>query len=414
MTTDRTPRWPLHPAPAPGEALSSWLARTAQVYGYSTMDLLRHNLGHTSFDLGQRPDGDLDLDPPAGILEALHERTGVPHQRLHEMTIAGWVPWLLDTIQAVPDCSAFDAYVRTDSVLLAPGEVTWPRDVTGWRPWLPGSPIQRACPRCLTGIGPAALPLVGQLPLTLSCPEHGCLLHQVIARGRNGSSIEWRGGHADIVDAPEAVLALDRLTHQGMATGRVTLAGRPVHVGVWFRLLRILLEELNTPLVHLSTTTQKAVRRVWRALELPVRAGLGLRTLHENLDWPRQQRLLHAAAAAVHLAQTGHITARGTLGSALQVQLPPQVRDDDARPRVDVWKQAMDELHAVVEQAQRDPDAARRFYSMCAHISSRPAWSAEARDMLIDIGIPAAFLPSSEEIDQERPDVEHGSRSPVR
>ena len=48
------------------------------------------------------------------------------------------------------------------------------------------------------------------------------------------------------------------LTHEGMTTGTVTLAGRPVHVGVWFRLLRILIEELNTPISYLRPSTQVA------------------------------------------------------------------------------------------------------------------------------------------------------------
>jgi len=38
-------RWPLHPSPGPVEALSSWLGRTARLYGLAAGDLLRHNLG---------------------------------------------------------------------------------------------------------------------------------------------------------------------------------------------------------------------------------------------------------------------------------------------------------------------------------------------------------------------------------
>jgi hypothetical protein len=49
-----TPRWPLHPCPGPAEALSSWLDRTASLYGMSAADLLRHNLGSVSFTLACR------------------------------------------------------------------------------------------------------------------------------------------------------------------------------------------------------------------------------------------------------------------------------------------------------------------------------------------------------------------------
>ena len=44
----------------------------------------------------RRPD--LDWDPPADVLAALGERTGAGLGELRRMTIAGWVPWLLDTL----------------------------------------------------------------------------------------------------------------------------------------------------------------------------------------------------------------------------------------------------------------------------------------------------------------------------
>jgi len=127
----------MHPQPAPGEALSSWLARVAAVYGLPVQDLLRHNLGLASFDPGGGRDAAaLDWDPPAGALAALHDRTGVPLGQLRQMTIAGWVPWLLDSMEPAAGPSAFTTYVRQGSMLLAPGEAP-ARDVPGWRAWLP-------------------------------------------------------------------------------------------------------------------------------------------------------------------------------------------------------------------------------------------------------------------------------------
>ncbi|MGV9309480.1 MULTISPECIES: hypothetical protein [unclassified Nonomuraea] len=38
-------RWPMHPAPAPGEALTSWLERLAGCYEIQVSCLLRHGLG---------------------------------------------------------------------------------------------------------------------------------------------------------------------------------------------------------------------------------------------------------------------------------------------------------------------------------------------------------------------------------
>jgi hypothetical protein len=44
------PRWPLHPAPKEGEALSSWLNRVALCYHMEEPDLLEHDLGHGQVD----------------------------------------------------------------------------------------------------------------------------------------------------------------------------------------------------------------------------------------------------------------------------------------------------------------------------------------------------------------------------
>jgi hypothetical protein len=392
----RTPRWPLHPPPTPGEALSSWLERIADVYGYSTMDLLRYNLGSASLELGRRPVRDLDLAPPAGVLEALHERTGVPREQLHQMTVARWVPWLLDSVEAVPDGSAFDTYVRTDSVLFVPAKVRHDRSVTGWRAWLPAMAIQRACPACLTGPTPPGLPLVGQLPLTLSCPQHGCRLEHL--QGRVGARLFWQEKNVQVTDVPAPVAAMDRLTHEGMTTGTVTLPGRSVHVGVWFRLLRTLIEELNTPISYVRPSAQKTqMQWIWQAIDLPVRAGLvGVRTVYEDLDWPQQQTLLHAAAAAIHLAQTGQITARGTLGSALQVEPPRPVYDGDELDLGTRWRRLLQEM---VDLARADEPSARQLFNICAFPQRLRSDFERSRRTMIELGVPKHFLPSEEEID---------------
>ncbi len=56
-------RWPLHPQPRPGEALTSWLGRLAAIYGLPVRQLLRHNLGTASALLDDAAVGDLDWDP---------------------------------------------------------------------------------------------------------------------------------------------------------------------------------------------------------------------------------------------------------------------------------------------------------------------------------------------------------------
>jgi hypothetical protein len=129
----------------------------ARLYGLSVTDLLRHNLGSASAQLTDSVLADLDFDPPALMLAALAERTGVELAELRMMTIAGWVPWLTDTLVALDsdgDQELFDTYVRQHSVLLASGDAGRNTVNRCWRgPWLaaihPRSE-RRVCPVCAT------------------------------------------------------------------------------------------------------------------------------------------------------------------------------------------------------------------------------------------------------------------------
>jgi hypothetical protein len=153
-------RWPLHPRPLAGEALSSWLTRIADVYDLGIDELLRYNLGTVCVDPGRDLAG-LDVDPPAMVLDVLAERTGVPTRQLARMAVIGWIPWLLDTLEHHLD--AYATYVRQDCVLLAPGEAP-PRSPARWRPWLAREPMRRGCPQCMSRPTPA-FSLVSQIPL---------------------------------------------------------------------------------------------------------------------------------------------------------------------------------------------------------------------------------------------------------
>ncbi|KAB2388796.1 hypothetical protein F9B16_02405 [Actinomadura montaniterrae] len=136
MRSGGTRRWPLHPPPAPGEALSSWLARLAAPYDLSVRQLLDHNLGPASALAATVAEDAVDWDPPPQVLDALAERTDTQTAELRLMTIAGWVPWLADTLDPDQGPGAFDTYTRQDSVLLHRGE-TGTNTVGRWLPWLP-------------------------------------------------------------------------------------------------------------------------------------------------------------------------------------------------------------------------------------------------------------------------------------
>ena len=216
-----TPRWPLHPQPGPLEALSSWLTRIAGLYHLPVAELLTGNLGLVDLAV---PD-DLDLDPPAAMLAALSDRTGVDLARIWAMTLAGWRPWLLDTLDAEDKQATFDNYVRGHSVLLTPrsGAGNGLDRYRLWRgPWLPQRRRNRTCPVC-AAMPDRGRPLLGRLPLMVSCGEHGCRLE-------DATTVDIEMALHDQPPAPapvaEPVATLDRYTHQALLTGRVSLPGR--------------------------------------------------------------------------------------------------------------------------------------------------------------------------------------------
>ena len=141
-------------------------------------ELLTHDLGHDQLD-------DLDTAPPLSLLTLLAQRSGVELERLREMTLAGCVPWLLDSLDdSLP--AALETYAFQCSVLL-PKRKT--RSITRWRAWLPSQTMRRACPLCLNDPANQAVLLAWQLPLMLSCPQHGCWLASYW--GMPGRHLQW-------------------------------------------------------------------------------------------------------------------------------------------------------------------------------------------------------------------------------
>jgi hypothetical protein len=385
-------RWPLHPRPEPGEALSSWLDRIAQCYGFSVTDLLGYNLGPASALLGDATT-DLDWDPPAAVLTALSERTGVPPGELRWMTMAGWVPWLTDTLDAGEQRQAvFDTYVRQDSVLLAPGEAgsNTARRWRAWRgPWLPAHPRHRVCPECAKD-PQRGTALMWRLPIMTGCGVHGCRLERQV--DVNLATLDL----APLTPAPvdPLVAELDRRTHEGVTTGAVTLPGRVVHVAVWFRLLRTLLDEVSMSLSRVGIRSRATLEQVWQAAGRPVRAGLGVWRPYEQLDWPLQEAMLHAAAVALRLAADRRITPQGTLGPALAEPPHEHVYDgDDPRRRPLTGQEVATVMNAWVDQARTDPEPARCLLRLLTAFDSSPANAVKHRHFLISqLGIPPEFL----------------------
>ncbi|KLU16105.1 MULTISPECIES: TniQ family protein [Xenorhabdus] len=370
------PRWPLHPTPVDGESLSSWLHRVATCYQMSVHELLEHDLGHDQVD-------DLDIAPPRSLLTALSLRSGVELERLHSMNFAGWVPWLLDSLDdLIP--SALETYVFQFSVLL-PEYRRKIRLIASWRAWLPSQPIYRACPHCLNNSTVKPILLIWKLPLMLSCPLHGCWLE--FYQGLSGHFFGWENTDMLPRTASNAIAVMDKRTWQALATGYVDLPQRRVHAGLWFRLLRTLLDELNTPISQCGTYAGN-LRYVWERCGYPFRAGQSLWKPYEILNPAVQLKMLEAAAMAMNLIESEILN---PYGKQADLFLPePQSDFTNGLPTngnkrsLNPWQNLTDALNAAVAEARHNPDTAR---SLCD-----PESLEKLRTLFVEVGIPLEFV----------------------
>jgi hypothetical protein len=153
----------------------------------------------------------------------VHQRTGVPLAELRVMTLAGWVPWLADTLAPV-GTDAYTTFVQQDSVLFAPGG-TPTRGAAPVAGLATHHRFRRPDPAWLPTVrGPApgrGLPLMAQSPVMLSCVEHECAL--LPASHLLPFIAGFAAQDAEPVPVSEAVTVMDRRTHEAVTTGTVQL-----------------------------------------------------------------------------------------------------------------------------------------------------------------------------------------------
>lgn len=380
-------RWPLHPAPAEGEALSSWLGRIAAAYAMDLPELIRHGLDDADTTAAQ-----LDRCPSPGLLERLSQRTGVLSDRMYEMSVSGWMPWLFDSLDA--QSGAFDVYVRQFSILLKAGASPRHR-IDPWQAWMPAQPQHRACPCCLADADPLTLPLMGKLPLMLSCPRHGCLLEPILAIVDGPI---WASTLREPRPASDFVLTMDRYTQQALTAGHVDLPRRDVHAAVWFRLLRTLLHELSLPATSWGSRADD-LRRIWTQSDHPLRAGLAVWRPFEAVTWTVQAQLLAAAATALHLLRTGVLAGRGAQAALFtpwptrpvdpgRLHIPPPA----SKPPIDPWVALRTAAEEALTAARDDPDAARVLYAFLLTGCRDASAVDQLRADLVELGIPGEHL----------------------
>jgi hypothetical protein len=426
-------RWPLHPVPGPGESLTSWLERLAKCYEMPVPQLLRHGLSLDPRVWEDPAADDLDWDPPDELVWTLAQRTGAQVADLRLMTIAGWVPWLLDTLDPVEGPQAFGVYVRQHSVLLRHDRIGFGRHnpdrimrndaPRAWRPWmrprtagtwrLPG----RVCPVCAADPS-RGVPLAAALPLMLSCPEHRCRLEPETTVRVN----QFMERPTPLRPVPEAVTAMDRRTWEGLTTGAVTMLDHRTHVGMWLRLLRTLLHELAGYGFNRRPDGSLMIEEVWLRAR-PLRIARLLRRKYELLEQDQQDALLEATAVALGLSMNGEIR---PMGSLAHLVTPPRdlcVYEGDPRARgyrrperplipditrgrpawtaagelrpLHLWEGVHKEIEAFFAEVRANRPAALQL--LATFTRGCRTWEdfERERQILIDAGVSPDFLPDA-------------------
>ena len=279
-------RWPLHPQPQPDESLSSWVFRLAQAYDMTWEELLHDALGTEGLT-----DDLLDRQPPVPLVEALSRRTGMPPQRLWAMTLAGYVPWLIDTLD-VSDEACLSTYATQYQTLLR-RQTPWMSKGRSHRktgrydlPWLSAtqSSDQALCLACLRSDRVPYLRLFWRLALMGSCSIHGCMLTHVAWPA-------WSTFHhleTPIESADPDLLSVDGLSLQAVTRGIVNLQGGfTMNAAVYLRFLRSLIEELFCRRSAAGACAD-TLAAIWKEVGCPPYAGLMVSKPFEQLTFEQR------------------------------------------------------------------------------------------------------------------------------
>lgn len=228
----------------------------------------------------------------------------------------------------------------------------------------------------------------------LSCPLHGCWLESYW--GVPGRFLGWENSNAAPRTVSEAIAAMDRRTWQALTTGHVGLPRRRIHAGLWFRLLRTLLDELNTPISQCGSCGG-SIRYVWERCGHPLRAGQSLWRPYEILDTVVQLQMLEAAASAIELIESKVVTPRG---EQAELFLPePQTGFTDGLPAkerkpepVNHWQEAVKAANEAVAEARHNPETARSLFALASFGRRNHESLERLRVTFAKEGIPPEFL----------------------
>jgi hypothetical protein len=235
--------------------------------------------------------------------------------------------------------------------------------------------------------------LAWSLPLMWSCPIHGLLLEPAVIV--SGVGVEWEQDAA--AEAPAVIRRMDARTWDALTEGGVDLPRRRVHAAVWFRLLRVLLDELNRPLRYVSPHRGLLVA-VWDRAGGELRAGQGRWQPFEVLLEPVQRTFLRAAATALAMIEAQEIRPLGAQADLFRPEpvaacdLPSPaagVRSGrEAPPPGSRFEECMKMANELVMLARRDPDTARGVRDLLRFGRRDPRSLARVDALLNELEIP--------------------------
>ena len=211
----------------------------------------------------------------------------------------------------------------------------------------------------------------------LSCPLHGCWLESYWgvpgAVSRLGER-RRRTAHRqrrDCGDGPAYLAGTDDRPRG--------LPRRRIHAGLWFRLLRTLLDELNTRFRRAAPTGY--LRQIWECCGHPLRAGQSLWRPYETLNPAVRLQMLEAAAAAISLIEVRDISPPGEHAKLFWSE--PQTRFTSGLPAkapkpepVDHWQRVIQAIDEAIIEARHNPETARSLFALAFMVgATRFPWN---------------------------------------
>lgn len=320
----------------------------------------------------------VDFWPSAALIKKLAERTGVASGRIRAMTMAAYVPYLLDSL--APQNDIFSAYCCQFGAFENPALRARRLRDAWWLPWLSGDLAggrMVGCIHCLRSDRRRFGRLHWRANWMASCPEHGILLHAASPIGQSE--------YPAPMEADEILGVLDGLTLQAVTKGRVRLpGGRTVHGGLWLRVLRGVIDEICRPR-RMKDPARPPVEAAWEVSGLPYRHALGRWGIYEKLGRLERANVLKVAALAIQpLIRAGlkplKTSTRPLQTDASRAASPPVLsRDFELLPS---------EIENITMLARENHDVAIDLRRMLNHQPRSARFVAQTDETLERLGIP--------------------------